>query len=59
MVPTSTAMGKLPKGKIMLNKAIKLVAALGLITAIGTSAAFAGPCSCSRGAGGTTYCNCR
>ena len=47
------------KENIMLNKAIKLVAALGLITAIGTSAAFAGSCSCSRGAGGTTYCNCR
>ena len=43
----------------MLSKAIKLVAALGLIAAIGTSAAFAGPCSCSRGVGGTTYCNCR
>jgi hypothetical protein len=47
------------KENIMLSKAIKLVAALGLIAAIGTTAAFAGPCSCSRGAGGTTYCNCR
>ena len=43
----------------MLSKAIKLVAAFGLITAIGTTTAFAGPCSCSRGAGGTMYCNCR
>ena len=43
----------------MLNKAIKFVAALGLITAIGTTAVLAGPCSCSKGAGGTTYCTCR
>jgi hypothetical protein len=43
----------------MLNKAIRFVTALGLITAIGTTAALAGPCSCSRGAGGTYYCNCR
>ncbi len=43
----------------MLNKAIKFVVALGLITAIGTSAVLAASCSCSRGAGGTTYCTCR
>ena len=43
----------------MLTKTIKLVAALGLITAIGTTAALAKSCSCSRGAGGTSYCNCR
>lgn len=43
----------------MLKEAIKFVAALGLITAIGTTAALAASCSCSRGAGGTTYCNCR
>lgn len=43
----------------MFNKAIKFVAALGLITAIGTTAALAKSCSCSRGAGGTYYCNCR
>jgi hypothetical protein len=43
----------------MLSKAMKLVAALSLITAIGTTTAFAGPCSCQRGVGGTIYCNCR
>jgi hypothetical protein len=43
----------------MLAKTITFVAALGLIAAIGTGAALAKSCSCSRGAGGTTYCNCR
>jgi hypothetical protein len=43
----------------MLKEAIKFVAALGLITALGTTAVLAKSCSCSRGAGGTTYCNCR
>ena len=45
--------------KAMLSKAIKLVAALGFIAAIGSATADAGPCSCSRGAGGTLYCTCR
>ena len=45
--------------KVMVNKAVKLVAALGLITAIGTTAVLASTCSCSRGAGGTNYCTCR
>ena len=43
----------------MLSRTIKLFAALGLIAALGTTTAFAGPCSCQRGAGGTVYCNCR
>jgi hypothetical protein len=43
----------------MFNTIIKTVAALGVIASIGIATANAGSCSCSRGAGGTTYCNCR